>query len=99
MRSLHHDMFHDIENGVTDHLVVMHAASMMAFVYALTKTHPHFMTDEVFPENTGVRVLDIDPATGRYADYGMVYNPESNVYLLNRPETPVQRDMSAIFFG
>lgn len=97
MRSLHHDLFFDIQNGVTDHVMMMHAASMLSFVYALTKTHPHFMTDEVFAENTGVRLLDIDPATGRFADYGMIYNPESNVYRLQRPDAPVPRDMDAIF--
>lgn len=96
MRSFHQDLFFDIQNGVTDHVIVMHAAAMMAFVYAFTKTHPYFMTDEKFPENTGVRLLDIDPATQRYADYGMIYNPESNVFLSQRPPHPVPRDMNVV---
>lgn len=97
MRSFHHDLFFDIQNGVTDHLIMMHAAAMMSFVYAITKTHPHFMTDEAFPENTGVRLLDINPDTGRFADYGMIYNPDSNVYLLQRPSAPISHDMNTVF--
>lgn len=96
LHSFFHDLYFDINNGHKDHMIVMHAMSTLAFVYAFTKIHPIFFDEELLMGNTGVRLLDIDPTTGLYADYGVIYDPEANVYLLNKPERPVYRDMNRI---
>ena len=94
LRSFFHDLYFDINRGITDHVIVMHGMSMLAFVYAFTKTHPLFFNDEEIGANTCVRLLDKDPKTDRYADYGFIYDPDKNVYLLNKPEAPIFRDIS-----
>ena len=95
LRSFFHDLYFDIGRGVTEHVIVLHGMSMLAFVYAFTKVHPMFFDAEPMGNNTAVRLLDKDPKTGRYADYGFVYEPAHNVYLLNRPDTPIVRDVNA----
>ncbi|MDB5478707.1 MAG: hypothetical protein JWM96_1202 [Alphaproteobacteria bacterium] len=97
LHSFFHDLHFDIQRGVTDHIIVTHALTMMAFVYGFTKLHPQFFDDEVLADNTGVRLLDIDPETGRYADYGYIYNPSTNVYLTQKPARPVQRDLESLW--
>jgi hypothetical protein len=29
-------------------------------------------------------------------DYGMIYNPETNAYLIEKPTQPIQRDLNKI---
>jgi len=96
LHSFFHDLYFDMNNGNRDHMIVMHGMAILAFVYAFAKIHPFFFDEEPIMGNTGVRLLDINPATGLYADYGIIYDPEANIYLLNKPEQPVFRDMSRI---
>lgn len=94
LRSFFQDLHFDISRGITDHVIVMHGMSMLAFAYAFTKTHPLFFDDEEIGDNTCVRLLDKDPKTQRYADYGYIYNPQQNVYLLDKPEKPIMRNIN-----
>lgn len=96
LRSFFHDLYFDIGRGVTDHLIVTHGAAMISFVYAFTKVHPIFADNEFAAANTSVRLLDIDPRTGRYADYGYIYEPDQNIYLTARPPFPFERDMGNV---
>lgn len=96
LRSFFHDLYFDIDHGIKDHLIVTHGAAMLAFVYSFTKQHPFFMQNEEGIGNTGVRLLDIDPETNRYQDYGVIYDPAQNIYLLDKPEKPVMRDLAKI---
>lgn len=97
MRSFFHDLYFDISHGVTDHLIVTHGAAMLAFIYAFTKTHPAFMEEEEIVGNTGIRLLDIDPVTNRYADYGIIYDPSKNIYITEKPAQPIIRDVSKLY--
>lgn len=92
LRSFFNDLYFDMNHGHKDHMIVMHGMAILAFVYAFTKIHPRFFDKEPIMGNTGVHLLDIDPATGRYADYGVIYDPSRNIYHLNKPEAPVRRE-------
>lgn len=96
LRSFFQDLYFDIQNGQKDHLIVMHGMSMLAFTYAFTKIHPRFLDDEELTGNTSIRLLDIDPETNRYMDYGIIYNPEKNIYRTEKPAKPIQRDLNKI---
>jgi len=96
LRSFFQDLHFDIKNGKKDHLIVMHGMAMMAFIYAFTKIHPRFLDDEELPDNTGIRLLDIDPVHERYMDYGMIYNPDHGIYLTEKPAQPIERDIAKI---
>lgn len=96
MRSFFHDLHFDIERGIKDHLIMAHGASVLAFVYAFTKTHPIFMDQEKLPNNTSVRLIDIDPVSGRYMDYGTIFDAAKNIYLTEKPAQPVLRDLERI---
>lgn len=91
MRGLFADLHFDIENGVTDHLIVTHAMATLAFIYGFTKAHPSHFDKEILGGNTAVRLLDKDPATGKYADYGAIYDPEKNICILTPPKQPILR--------
>lgn len=93
-RSFFRDLYFDIDRGVTDHVIVMHGLSMMAFTYAFTKAHPIFFDGEELGGNTCVRLLDKNPKTGHYNDYGFIYEPDRNLYLLNKPQQPILRDIN-----
>lgn len=97
LRSFFGDLYFDIGNGNKDHMIVMHGMAILAFVYGFNKIHPRLFDDEPIMGNTGVRLLDINPATNRYDDYGVIYDPKENVYITNKPAHPVQRDMSKIW--
>ena len=97
MQTLFNDIHFDIQRGVTDHLIVTHATAMQAFVFGFTKIHPQFLDDDMMADNTGVRLLDIDPQPNRYADYGLIYNPETNIYLLDKPGKPKEYDVNLLW--
>ena len=96
LRSFFHDVYFDIGRGVKDHLVVTHGAAMISFAYAFTKQHPSFMQDETLIGNTGVRLLDMDPVTKRYQDYGVIYDPSRNIYVLDKPEKPITHTLEQL---
>jgi broad specificity phosphatase PhoE len=96
MRSLFHDVHFDIQHGVTDHMFIMHGVAIKAFVTGFTKTHPAFLDAEPLLGNTGVQLLDIDPVTKRYADYGAIYDPSRKIRVLEKPTDPIKRDLSTI---
>lgn len=91
LHSFFHDLHFDIRNGVKDHVIVMHGLSMLAFALAFTKTHPAYYEKELLPGNTAVRVLDLDPQTQRFMDYGIVYDPEKNIRITEKPAQPLRR--------
>lgn len=97
LHSFFHDLYFDINNGNKDHAIVMHGMAILAFVFAFTKIHPRLFDEEPVMGNTGVRLLDINPATGHYEDYGVIYDPWDNIYLTHKPAQPVQRDQSKIW--
>lgn len=84
-------LWRDIHKGIKHHVIVNHGYTQRVFVNMFLHLHPDHFEEETNPDNTEVRLLDIDPMTGRYADYGTIYTPSeggSGILLLNKPETP-----------
>jgi broad specificity phosphatase PhoE len=85
-------LFRDINKGVTNHTIVNHGLTLRAFVNNFFHLHPaHFMAEKN-PANTAVRLLDINSETGRWADYGYIYDPDEGIYMTEKPAKLVQYD-------
>lgn len=89
MRTLFLDIHHDIQNGVTDHIIVTHARAIHAFLIGFTKLPPEYADHSKLVGNTGIHLVDKDPTTNRYTDFGVIYEPDAGVRLLERPANPV----------
>lgn len=96
IHSVMQDLYHDIERGITEHVIVSHGNMMMVFMLAITKAHPFCIDAIKQPPNTSIRLFDMDAVSGRYEDFGYVYNPEDDTYLLDKPMDVVRRDLGAI---
>jgi broad specificity phosphatase PhoE len=93
-----HDLHFDISRGITEHIVVAHGVTILAFLQAMTKLHPGFIDEEPLGDNTAIRLLDED-AKGRIVNYGFIYEPLENIYLLNKPDKPVVYDLKNLLTG
>jgi 2,3-bisphosphoglycerate-dependent phosphoglycerate mutase len=81
-------LWRDIHSGVKHHVIVNHGFTLRCFVTSFLNLHPDSFAEEKNPSNTAVRLLDIDPITKRYADYGYIYDPKEGLYLNDRPPEP-----------
>lgn len=81
-------LWRDIKNGHQHHVVVNHGLTLRCFVNSFLNLSPDDFEEEVNPSNTAVRLLDIDPETGRFGDYGYIYDPQKEIALTEKPAKP-----------
>lgn len=93
--SFFQDLYFDMNRGITDHVIVTHGMTMLAFIYGFLKVHPSFMDHERIGGNTAVRLLAKNDS-GRYADYGFIYDPDLDLRLLEKPAEQIKRDLTGM---
>jgi 2,3-bisphosphoglycerate-dependent phosphoglycerate mutase len=81
-------LWRDMRNGHKNHVIVNHGFTLRCFVTSFLNLHPDVFAKEKNPSNTAVRLLDIDPKTNRYADYGYIYDPKNGISMTKRPDNP-----------
>ena len=81
-------LWRDIDKGRQHHVIVNHGFTLRCFVNSFLNLHPTDFAAEKNPSNTAVRLLDIDPQTNCYADYGYIYDPKIDLALTIKPKTP-----------
>lgn len=96
IQSFLQDMYHDIERGITEHVIVSHGNMLMTFALTLTKAHPFFADAIDVAPNAGIHLFDLDPVTQRYEDYGLIYHAEKNIRLMEKPKEPIRRDLKKL---
>lgn len=89
LRTFKETLWRDLQLGFKHHVIVNHGFTLRCFVTSFLNLHPNIFEEEKNPANTAVRLLDIDPMTKRYADYGYVYDPDKALYLDGKPEVPI----------
>ncbi|MDB5478710.1 MAG: hypothetical protein JWM96_1205, partial [Alphaproteobacteria bacterium] len=93
LRSHKETLWRDNKKGIKNHVIVNHGFTLRCFVTSFLNLHPVFFSMEKNPSNTAIRLLDIDPMTNRYADYGYIYDPEKEIYLTEKPAEPKRYDL------
>lgn len=96
LRHFYGSLMRSIGEGVEDHVIVTHGIAIRSFVISFTRAHPLFFEKIELGGNTAVRLIDVDPKTKKYADYGMLYDPDHGVCLEERPAVPILRDIRSI---
>lgn len=91
-------LFRDIDrhDGIHHHVIVNHGFTLRCFVTNFFHLHHDFFEEMKNPSNTAVRLIDKDPSTGRYADYGYIYDPDNNICMTQKPEEPIKYDWQAV---
>lgn len=90
LRTFKETLWRDIAKGKKNHVIVNHGFTLRCFVTSFLNLHPDIFEEMKNPSNTAVRLLDIDPMTKRYADYGYIYDPKNNIYLTEKPAKPIR---------
>ncbi len=75
LHTFYETLWRDIKSGKKDHVIVNHGFTLRCFVNSFFHRHPEEFIKEKNPENTAVRLLQINEENGRYQDKGYIYKP------------------------